>query len=179
MEDGETIKLSQEQIIDLLRSGTAYVVMAFRLAGALRNGTLITILNSQQGTKKRLSSLLGVPPDNYEPDEKAVSGSMLDVVKHFGLKMQGKEDSSKLWLLAKELDFMPDNYYFSNDKTNFYSDSIRFAPSSYAFMFHNMVETYGALMQLSIILRSMQLRNIKGEKFSAFDAYEVKDGKLV
>lgn len=155
------------------------MVMAFKLAGALKNGVLITILNAQQGTKKMMSKWLGVPPDNYEPTATSVGASLADVTKHFALKMQGKEDSSKLWLLAKELDFMPDNYYFSEEKTNFYSDSIRFAPSSYAFMFHNMVETYGALMQLSIILRSMQLQNAKGEKFSAYDAYEVKDGKLV
>jgi hypothetical protein len=179
MTEGESIRISQDNLIDLARSGTAYMVMSFKLVRAAANGLLIATLNVQQGTKSALAKIMGVPPDDYTPNAKATALAAADLRTFFADKMMGREDNNKLWLLAKELDFMPDNYYFTEDKTNFYSDSIKFAPMSYAFMFHNIVETYGAIMHLSILLRSLNLENAAGERFTAYDAYSVKDGKLV
>jgi len=178
MEEGTRIQLSQEKIVNLARVGTTYVVMAFKLASAIRNGLLISVLNVMNATRIGISKLLGVPPDDYTPTSKGTFAAFLDVAKYFGQKMQGKEDDSKLWQMAKEFDWLPDNYPYSTDPKNFFSESIKFSPNSYAFMFHNFVETYGALAHLSILMRSLKLKNAAGESFSAWEAYEVKDGKL-
>ena len=175
---GYHIEISQEKVINLARTSTTYLIMGFKLASAIRNGMLITVLNTMNATKATMARRMGIPPEDYRPTAKGTFAAFVDLKDFYALKLQGREEESKLWNLAKKFDWLPDNYPYSQDPKDFFSESIRFSLNSYTFSFHNMVETYGALAQLSMLMRTMQLTNDKGEKFSAWEAYSMKDGNL-
>lgn len=180
--EGKAISIDPVRLSELLRLGVAHSVMAFRLMSAFKNAILITIVNAMQATEGRISSILGVPPDRFSPNAKGLLRGYLDVVGLFKDYMLGTYRDNKLYLMAKEFDFLPDNYTYHMyaAKTDDAFSTMRNAGFlSYAFMFQNLAETYGAYMHLAMLARSMKLQNAKGETFSVWDAYEVKDGKLV
>lgn len=180
--EGKVISIDPGRLSELLRIGVAHSVMGFRLMSAFKNAILITIVNAMQATEGRISSILGVPPDRFSPNAKGLALGYADLIGLFKDYMLGSYRNNKLYLMAKEFDFLPDNYTYHMQaaKTDDAFSTMRNAGFlSYAFMFQNLAETYGAYMHLAMIARSMKLQNAKGEEFTLWDAYEVKDGKLV
>lgn len=171
-------EVEQEKLLRLIKSGLSHSVMGFKIVGATFNGLLITITNASQATKGLLSKAFNIPPDDVVPDIKAVSFAFAEMRNFWKASMMGKPHESKLWNLAKLSGWMPDNYDFSVGGDNLLSASKTAGFSSYAFMFNNFVESYGALWHLGMMLRSIKFTDENGKKYTAWDAYD-KEGKWI
>ena len=180
--EGKAVTLDPSKLAELLRLGVAYSVLGFRLVSAVKNAILITVLNVMQSTEARVAAIVGVPPERYSPKANVVPAAFKDLLGLFKDYMLGTYKKNKLYLLAKQLDFIPDNYSYytmaaSTDES--YSSKRNASTMSYAFMFQNLAETYGALFHLAILARSVKLENAKGEVFSIWDAYEARGEELI
>lgn len=167
-------KLNQYQLLRLVKSALSISVMGFKLVGATFNGIFITLVNASQSTKKLISNWLGVPPDEYDTSIGDVTKSFLAMGDFWKHSLAGRPDKSKLWNLAKIGGWLPDNYDFNMHNPNLLSHSPTMGMNSFAFMFHNFVETYGALWHLGMMLRSMKFKDEKGKTYTAWDAYNTE-----
>lgn len=174
--------VDQSKVVHLMRMGVANMVMGLKFISSIRNGVLITLLNAMQATKaltgKALGAITGVQPDEREYSLSALGRATAHLLGFYKDLVLGKKDQNKLWLMAREFDYMPDNY--SMDPVfKGYSNINAGKSDSLMFMFHNIVESYGALYHLAIIAESTKIADAKGEKKSIWDSYSVEDGKLV
>lgn len=117
-----------------------------------------------------MSNILGVPPETFEGiDARGASDALKDYVK---AKMLGNEENSKLWNLARKFDWLPDNYPYEVNNDRLLSKAIQLSPTSHAFMFYNIGETYGAMWQLAGIMRGTKIQDKDGNTVSMWDAYD-------
>lgn len=168
-------KIPAEKLLRLIKSALSMSVMGFKIIGATFNGALITFMNGSQIFKHRISGWLGVPPDDYEPDEKAVVGALADMRDFYKHSIKGTPHNSKLWRLAELSGWVPDNYDFARTNKNLLSSSQSLDFGSYAYMFHNFVETYGAMWHLGIMLRSARFKDDQGKTYTAWDGYSLNE----
>jgi hypothetical protein len=173
------ITINQDKALRTLKSGLSFGVMGWKATSAAFNGALITITNAMHLTKGIVGKIVGVNPDDWDADLGKSALGWKDYAGYLKDTMTGNAHNNKLWLMAKEFNWMPDNYDYDTGAPDLTYDTTRPTLNSYAFMFHNMVESYGALTHLAVLSRSVKLTNATGEKFSIYDAYDVKDGKLV
>lgn len=176
--ENKEVIIDQGKFLMLLKSGVSFAGMGYRLLGATFNTFLITITNTMNITRPLIARLMGVPPEDVRADEKSVLSAYAEYTKHLAKVMTGQGHSSKLWLMAKKFDWMPDNYDYKVGKEALFADVTSPSLFSHAYLFHNLGETYGALVHLAMMAKSVKLSDGKS-KFSIWDAYEVKDGELV
>lgn len=167
-----TYEMDQEKLMRLVKSALSHSVMGFKIIGATFNGMLITITNASQATLGLLGKAFNVPPDEITPDFKSVSGGLWEMKNFWKASLTGQMHKSKLWNLAKMSNWMPDNYDFAVGGHDLLSSAKSMGFSSYAFMFNNFVESYGALWHLAMMLKSVKLKDVDGNTFTAWDAYD-------
>ena len=165
-----TYDIDQDQVLRMVRSAVSHSVMGFKFIGPVFNFAFITMVNTSQGLKAILKHPFKVA-DEYEPTFKDVALGLKDVVKYWGNVLQGKETDNKLWNLAKKSGWMPDNYSQALGQETLLSASPASDFNNMAFMFNSLVETYGSMWHLSMMLRAHKFK--KGDKLvSYYDAYD-------
>ncbi len=167
-----TYEIEQEKLLRLVKSALSHSVMGFKIIGATFNGMLITITNMSQASTGLLGKAFGIPPEDSMPTFKSVGGGFLEMRKYWKASLTGNLHNSKLWNIAKMTNWMPDNYDFAVGGDNLLSSARSDGFSSYAFMFNNFVESYGALWHLAMMLKSVKLVDVDGNTFTAWDAYD-------
>lgn len=168
--------VSQNRVLKALKTSVTYSVMSFKVFSPLRNAVMISLANMTQSTRnlvnKGMSSIAGVPPETFEGINALAAGNAFkDYAK---AKMLGKEDESKLWVLARKFDWLPDNYPYEVNNERLLSKAIQMSPTSHAFMFYNLGETFGALWQLAGIMQGTKIQDKDGNETSMWDAYDDK-----
>lgn len=159
-------EMSEVKLMKLLKSSFSMAVMGFKALNALRNAALITLTNISQVTKGALSKIMGIPPDDFTPELKDAlfaGKALVGVFKDF---LTGNIENNKLWQLSKRADWMPDNYDYSFDRSNFVTEIPNFSLNNHAYMFHNFVESYGALMHLALMTKARKVTTADGKKVS-------------
>lgn len=168
--------ISQNRVLQALKSSVTYSVMSFKVFSPLRNAIMIALANLTQSTRNSVnnvvSNIAGVPPETFEGiNAKAASNALQDYMK---AKLLGNEENSKLWNLAKKFDWLPDNYPYEVNNDRLLSKAIQLSPTSHAFMFYNIGETFGALWQLAGIMQGTKIQDKDGKEVSMWDAYDEK-----
>lgn len=170
----QELTLDQTKMLMMLKSWVTFAGMGFSAVGAAFNTALITVTNTMNVTKPLISRLMGIPPEDIQVSEKGVAKAYAEYTKHLGMVMAGKGDESKLFLMAKKFDWLPDNYDYKAGRDTLFADVTSPSLFSHAYMFHNLGETYGALVHLAMMTNSIKL----GKK-SIWDSYKVENGELV
>lgn len=160
----QPLELNQDKILRTIKGGVSFSIMGFKLLGASFNAALITVTNVMGSTKGIWAKLAGIDPED-------VQVSRLATVKGFGMYsnylmnvIKGTPEKSKLWNLAKKFDWMPDNYGYGVAPDDLLYDVKSKGLFSHAYMFHNYVETYGALTHLGVMLNSIKVDTPQGKK---------------
>lgn len=168
--------LAQEKVLAGLKMGISFAAMGWKVSGAVFNTAIITAVNGMQSTRPLFARLLGVPPDDVDGSDQPVRFGFAAYAEFVKDYLLGNKNNNKLWLMAKEFEWLPDNYdWYAKD-----DDLIRPTRPTLgktAFMFHNFAETYGALTHLAILAKSVKYSD-GNSKFTLWDAYKVEDGKL-
>lgn len=172
-----TYEINQDKLARSLRTGLGFTTMAFKVMSASKNLAIIALTNGIKASTSFTNKLFGVNTDD-ESITKAVLLSNKDMLNYWKDLMSNNKRNNKLYLLAEAFDWMPDNSSYGIAKNNLLKDLTKPGIASSAFMFHNFVETYGALSHLSATLRAKYV-TVNGKKISLYDAYQVEDGKLV
>jgi len=168
--------VSQDKVVRAIKSSVTYSVMSFKVFAPLRNAVMISLANMTQSTRNLVNSgmsrIIGVPPETFEGiDARGASVALKDYIQY---KMTGREDESKLWNIAKKFDWLPDNYPYEVNNDRLLSKAIQLSPTSHAFMFYNIGETFGAMWQLAGIMQGTKIQDKDGKEVSMWDAYDEK-----
>lgn len=169
---GTTLTINQEAVLRSLKSFITFSAMAFKVVSATYNFVMVTVTNTMQSSAKAIANLMGVPPDNFSPDVKTTAAGWSDTISYFKNVMLGKQDQTKIHNIAKKFNWLAENYDYNIDKKEFLSASINLTSTSYAYMFHGFAEKYASYWHLATLLRSLKLRDVNGNEFSAWEAYD-------
>jgi len=174
--EGTPIVVSQDRLLRFIKSSVTYSVMSFKVWSPVRNALMIAAANSTQATRgwvnSALSYIIGVPPESFETIN--LDGGRVAVRDYMKAKMFGKEDESKLWNIAKNLDWLPDNYPYAVNNDRLLSQSIKLSATSNAFLFYQIGENLGALWQLAGLMKSIKIKDATGKETTLWDAYDNK-----
>jgi len=165
------IEINQDKLLRVLKSGVSYSVMGFKVVGAAFNAGLITITNAMNSTKYVWAAIAGVDPEDVKVSKGAVTFGFAAYADYLKNSMLGTPEKSKIWNIAKKFDWMPDNYGYGDNKEDLLYDTTQKGLSSFAFMFHNYVESYGALTHLGIMMNSIKVDTADGKK-KLWDLYD-------
>jgi hypothetical protein len=173
---GTPFIVSQDKVLRAVKTSVTYSVMSFKVFAPIRNAVMISLANMTQSTRNLVnagvSRIVGVPPETFEGIHwKSASNALQDFVK---AKLLGKEEEAKLWNLAKKFDWLPDNYPYEVNNDRLLSKAIQLSPTSHAFMFYNIGETFGAMWQLAGIMQGTKIQDKDGNEVSMWDAYDNK-----
>lgn len=171
---GTKLVVNQHRALSALKQSVSFAIMSFKVVGATFNGVMITLINAMNESKAAIASVLGIPPELVHAKAGVSLAAYNDYKNYIKGTMTGKE--SKLGKLAEVFDWIPESYDYVATNKNLLYDVTSPGAFSHAFMFHNAVETWGSMVHLSMMLRSVTVENAKGEKFSLWDAYG-EDGK--
>lgn len=116
--------------------------------------------------------MLGVPPDGI--DDLSIKGARTVFTDFVAKKLQGKQEESKLWAIAKKFDWLPDNHPYRVNNDSLLSKSIQLSPTSHAFMFYQMGENFGALWHLAAMMQATKIKTADGKITTVWDAYNEK-----
>lgn len=169
---GDTITISQERVLRMMKSSVTFMAMAFKVWGPVRNALMISLSTLTKTTQPILNKILGVPPDGI--DDLSIKGASTVFKDFVAKKLQGKEEESKLWILAKNFDWLPDNHPYRINYDKLLSKSIQMSGTSHAFMFYQMGETFGALWHLAAMMQATKIKNKDGKVTTMWDAYNEK-----
>lgn len=172
-----TYELNQDKILRSLRTGLGFTTMAFKTFSAVKNFAIISLTNGIKLSSSYVGKLYGVKTDEDDFTKAAIMANK-DMVNYWKDWFTDNKHNNKLHLLAERFDWMPDNSAYGRAKNNLFVDITKPTIGGTAYMFHNFVETYGALTHLSAALRSTFIM-VNGKKTSLYDAYKVENGELV
>ena len=165
-------RISAINFLKYLKGKTSSAIMAFSPISALVNWvqTLqasLRVAMTSSSLRKMLSTN-GVNPDDIDfTVSNYIKGYRTYIGSQAGL-MKGERD--KMFLLAKELRYLPDNTDWAMDHKSYITKHLAGKNGSYAFVLHSVPEEANAMAIMYAILKS---RKHNGK--SLYDLYEVKD----
>lgn len=174
--EGTPIEISQDRLLRLAKTMATYSVMSYKVISPIRNAALIAAQNITQSTRSKInkgvSYILGVPPESLDTVD--LVGGRIATKEYIKAKLFGKEDESKLWNIAKRMDWLPDNYSYNVDNSNFLSTNMNLNASTNAFLLYQVGENIGALWQLAGLMKSIKVQNADGKESTLWDAHDDK-----
>lgn len=187
--------INQDAIARSLKAGVSMGALGFKFMGATFNAVNLAMANTLYPLTAIAARAIGVPPEDVrfgdlKGDRTDVTRAAIqtgkggfkaarDLISYYRDSFKEDLTSNKLYLIAKQFDWIPDNYDYEKSTDDLTRNMLRPTVSNLAFSLHSFVETNGALLQLSAILNSIYITNTEGKKMTLWDAYEVKDNKLV
>lgn len=100
---GTKLALDQSRVIQMLKTSTTFFVMGLKVFSALRNGALITLTNLSQSTRSVVARIVGVPPEEFNPDGVATLSALAEFRKYMKAAVTGNMEHTKVYALAKKL----------------------------------------------------------------------------
>jgi len=174
--EGTPIVVSQDRILRALKTSVTYSVLSFKVWSPIRNAVMIAAANTTQSTRglvnKLMSNILGVPPESFETIN--IDGGRVALRDYMKAKLLGQEDDSKLWNIAKNFDWLPDNYPFEVNDDRLVHQISKLNGTTNAFLFYQVGETFGALWQLAGLMKSIKVKDASGKEVTLWDAYDNK-----
>jgi len=141
--------------------------MWLQVPNGIANTALITILNRKESLKGSLAKRLGVEESAIDFTFKDLNFADAQIGVLMKDMMLGNLNKNKLWLLARELKYLPDNYDYKGIKDQLSSARNKALDDKYLYFAHSLGETYGQLVLLAAQMKHMGL----------YDKYEVEEVK--
>lgn len=171
---GGTRTISIDRIMRLLKSWVSASAMWIKPVAAGSNAALIFTLNLSKAMVGSLAKATGMPIEQIDFTITDLIFAHKEHGKFIGDMMRGKKEENKLWLFAKQFNYLPDNYDYAVRKGELLGVKNKLFDKSNFYLFHSIGEEYG-----SFVLLAAQMKRYKMGTKSAWDSYDVQDGKLV
>jgi hypothetical protein len=176
--DGKIIQydksISLVKVLLGLRNFSSASIMWLMPLNGIRNGIFINMLTTKRAVSEKVaSSVFGVSNNNIDFELADLRKSWKDTRQLIGDMILNKQDSNKLFLLAKKLGYLPDNYYWTTNSSELLtvSDNLRTLPTNPSLMywFHTMPEELNAMIIMGAQMHNMKLK----DGSSLWDHYKV------
>ena len=172
--NGQKKTISLDKLLRIMKSWVSYSAMWLKPIPAMFNTALIVVMNANKAVVGSIAKRLpGANPEDYAFTVSHLIRAHGNYVDFLTKSMLGKKEDSKLWQLAKHLDYLPDNYDYATRKNELVVSKNKILDKSNLYMFHSIGEEYG-----NLILLGAQAHHYKMGSKSMWDSYEMVDGRL-
>ncbi|NJL44544.1 MAG: hypothetical protein HC945_04520, partial [Nitrosarchaeum sp.] len=165
--------LDLDKVIMGMNNWTSATIMWLRPLQGGGNGLHAKMLTYREGLKGTIASRFAhidgdaidfTVKDNAWADKTYFNSFLVD-------SMFGRLDQNKLWLLARKLNYLPDNYDYATNRRFLLSTRNQALDKSSMYMFHSKPEEY-----VSLTTMAAQMHHLKhpGNGKSLWDNYEVQ-----
>jgi len=162
--------VSVDKIMKILKSWVSYSSMWLKLIPGTFNATLIFIMNAKEAVKGSISKRThGINPEDIDFSISDLVKAQADYADFIWKSIIGKKEESKLWQMAKKLDYLPDNYDYAMRKNELLGVKNKLIDTANLYLFHSIGEEYG-----NLVLMSAQLRHYQMGSKSVWDSYDNK-----
>lgn len=171
----QKIVLSPEKAALTLKHAVSAMTMFIRPVAGFANGVLITMLNLLEASKGSMARLAGFPPEDIDYGLWDYVKAHKDYLNYLVHTWKGTSEQSKLWQMAKQTNYLTDNYDYRVQKNELLGAKNKIWDRSHLYMFHTIWENYGSLMIMSAQMQSRMVDMGDGTKKSMWDLYKRQD----
>lgn len=171
---GKDVVVAPDKVLTNLKNWVGASSMWVQIPNGIANSVLITMLNNKEAVINSIVKRLGVNKEDIDFTMRDLTFAHKEIGNLVKDMLLGDERTNKLWLLAKEMRFLPDNYDYKALKSNLDSAKNKTANEAYLYFAHSLGENYGQLVLLAAQMKHADL----------YDKYEVEkitneSGKVV
>jgi len=172
--EGEKKTVSIDKVLRGIKSWVSWSAMWVKPIPAMFNAGLIVVMNSNKAIVGSIAKRLpGANPEDYDFSIRHLARAQINYADFLFHAMMGQKEKSKLWQLAKHLDYLPDNYDYAIRKSELQFKKNSLLDRSNLYFFHSIGEEYAALTLLAA-----QAHHYKMGSMSMWESYDFKDGKF-
>ena len=167
--------LDADKVLRGMKHWTSAAAMWVKPVAGTANHALITMLNSKEAAKGSFAKRLGIEEEDIDytiSDLVKAEGLIIEMAKDF---MIGEGKKNKLWVMAKKLNYLTDNYDYAVRNRDMIAPKSKVYDQANLYIFHQIGEDHGSLMLLAAQL--LHRKNQKTGK-SMWDSYD-KEGNWV
>lgn len=155
LKQGQALSFSWEKTAMAMKNWTSMVSMAVKPVQGTLNGMLIFGTNFLRASSNSMSEWwFGVKSSDFTLKEFILAHA--DVMQMMKDKVVGSE--SKLFNLARSMQFLTDNYDYKNMSEDLLTAKNSWFSSSILYIFHSMFESYGQYVLLAAMMRKQQVQ---------------------
>jgi hypothetical protein len=171
-----TQAFSVTKLLQSLKHLTSASIMWLQPVNGTRNGIFVGLVNAKDAVRNSIldSGLEGVDGNEVDFTTKDMAFAYGKVMGMYKDSMVGNIRQNKLYLLAKQLDYLPDNFDWATNENELISGSATIVQESTFYMFHTIPEEAHALMIMAAQLHRMQN---KANGKSLWDSYSIPKDK--
>jgi hypothetical protein len=178
IKEGTDVRISEIEIVRWLRTSVSFLTLGFKVISPIRNGIYVTLQTISQSTKnivtKGLSKIYGV--DVEELGQIDLVGGKIVFNDYIAKAIMGKPEESKLWNIAKAINWLPDNYVISDEDIKKMEAVSKIGLGENAYAAYSLFENFSSLWHLAGLLKSTKVLDKDGNKISLWDAHDDKGG---
>lgn len=164
--------ISPTKILLSLKHLASASLMWLQPVNGTRNGIFVSIVNTKDSIRNSIleRGFKGIKGDEVDFTVKDMVFAHNQVMKMYTDSMTGDVRRNKVYLMAKKLDYLPDNFDWASSENELISGSMTLVQESTMYMFHTIPEEFNALVIMVAQLNRMKVNTEKGVK-SVWEAY--------
>lgn len=164
--------ISLHKLIISLKNLTSASIMWLQPVNGTRNGVFISLINAKDSIRNSLvdSQLEGVEKDFVDFTIKDMLFAHGQVMNMYKDSMIGDVRRNKVYIMAKKLDYLPDNYDWASNENELLTGDMTLLRESTMYMFHTIPEEFNALVIMVAQLNRMKIKTENGTK-TMWEAY--------
>jgi hypothetical protein len=175
---GTDVRISEIELVRWLRTAVTGLTLSFKVVSPLRNALYVTLQTISQSTKKVITTLLakiyGVDIEEFAQID--LVGGKIVLQDYMAKAVMGKPEESKLWNIAKSMNWLPDNYAITQDDIKKMEAVSKIGLGENGYAIYALGENFSALWHLAGILNALKVTDKDGNKISLWDAHDDKGG---
>jgi hypothetical protein len=164
-------EVNYTKAVYMMKAWTTMTAMMLKAGAGAANGALIISLNALEAVKNEMVLIAG-------GDESKVDLRMKDMLafnaayfsSYLPAVWSGKADSNKMWGMAKQINYIADNFDYKVNSSELLGARNPLVDSGHLYMLHTMFENYGSLMTMY-----MQMKARKVGDTNMWDAYKLNE----
>lgn len=171
---GKQYKLSAIKLTQLFSTIATAPIMWLKPINGMRNGIFAWMINAKEGAVNSIASMkfAGISNSAIDFGEGDLALASAEVTKsavQWALNPKQVKQQDKIWLLARQLNFLPENLDWYVNHSDMLSERNPLFSYGNLYMFHSYPEEWNALTVMVAQLKSLKLE----DGTSVWDNYEV------